>query len=129
MSEVLAACPNPFHDDPALAQREPHNLQLVVRYGNWTVGCSCGFWGPPRKVREDAVAAWNNARCWCPIETAPKDGTKIDMWWVNRHGEGARETECFFGKGSWRWHRSGIEVPSLYTPTHWMPVPAAPGHL
>jgi hypothetical protein len=33
---------------------------------------------------------------WQPIETAPKDGTEVDLWVVNEDGNGARVVNAFF---------------------------------
>jgi hypothetical protein len=77
---------------------------------------------------------------WQPIETAPKDGTEIDVWCG---GEFPRRVTC----ASWReptesewWSHGGdtIDTPDACwhdcfgplgkdnTPTHWMPLPAPP---
>jgi hypothetical protein len=76
---------------------------------------------------------------WQPIETAPKDGTKIILYhekWETfpiaswEWGEGPDED----GTGGWcAWHtvddrfpgaEDGIIYPSEnYMPTHWMPLP------
>lgn len=69
---------------------------------------------------------------WQPIETAPKDGTRIIAWRVNvmspfvvfwrEHGLSAEDGE--FG-----WLTlSGIKVHRCYgaDPTHWMSLPAPP---
>lgn len=70
---------------------------------------------------------------WQPIETAPKDGTKVDLWGVNmlswdKHGErivnvGWGAVVCWFGveREDWR-HGRGED----FKPTHWMPIPPAP---
>lgn len=79
---------------------------------------------------------------WQPIETAPKDGTVIDLWADQR-----RVTSCYWGlpahccgeMGSYcdsEWHdlKDGWvddmnEPLGEYrgNPTHWMPLPDAPG--
>lgn len=75
---------------------------------------------------------------WQPIETAPKDGTVIDVWLGDAD---APEVDfyCTFGtrrSPGWRWRQGkfrpvhGIHVPVLgVQPTHWMPLPAPPAVL
>jgi hypothetical protein len=67
---------------------------------------------------------------WQPIETAPKDGTPVDLWqprigrWTNMRWDyhnwmsGKPVGEKSWGGGS----RDGPDAE----PTHWMPVPAPP---
>lgn len=73
---------------------------------------------------------------WRPIETAPKDGTPVDLWVVGvRTG---RMPACHWGYHDWLngkpvgeqgWfhpfenQRDGGPSPK---PTHWMPVPEPP---
>jgi hypothetical protein len=71
---------------------------------------------------------------WQPIETAPKDGTVIDLW------AGQRRPGCFYeriddpltgevyGEG---WSQQYVENTSnsfrvFEDPTHWMPLPEPP---
>lgn len=65
---------------------------------------------------------------WITIETAPKDGTKIDV--IDRYGN--RTTDVWFSaKGNWlHWWESDFggmaQVGLTIPPTHWMPIPAPP---
>jgi len=86
---------------------------------------------------------------WMPIETAPKDGTKVLLAkydWSSDTGDAAfgsadwkqrvfDETRrkysswwCCEGRWSERWGNwnDGIEPCGLAGPTHWMPLPAPP---
>jgi hypothetical protein len=38
---------------------------------------------------------------WQPIETAPKDGTEIDLWMVDESGRGFRVTDARWAVGCW----------------------------
>lgn len=72
---------------------------------------------------------------WQPIETAPKDGTFVDLW-----AGGRRWTDCRFGPVDYKlvpgWGRdggnahehgySGKTVDEVKDPTHWMQIPAPP---
>lgn len=66
---------------------------------------------------------------WRNIETAPRDGTLVDLWCCSGGDErfGARYADCKFEHGHWRWlyHADGW-VKVDYVPTHWMPTPPAP---
>jgi len=73
---------------------------------------------------------------WQPIETAPKDGTIIDLWAVSKHKkEGLRVAGCWWSidmKG-FPIRRKKIWVgfpydPMKWEPTHWMPEPAPPSN-
>ena len=70
---------------------------------------------------------------WQPIETAPKDGRKVDLWCINHlHYAKAGQRVCNVDWGTvtdwmgnerddWR-HGHGEDLE----PTHWMPLPEAP---
>lgn len=69
---------------------------------------------------------------WRPIETAPKDGTRIILG--NEHGTWVGEFVAVYGSGyvpSEPWHSAMLNVRHMprgcsLIPTHWMPLPAAP---
>jgi hypothetical protein len=58
---------------------------------------------------------------WQPIETAPKDGTLIDLWTpagrLTDYGWGLDGAECWT-------HPDGYVADAQ--PTHWMPLPPPP---
>lgn len=85
-----------------------------------------------------------SAAQWMPIETAPKDGTRIDVWlsddefpmrrtdvyWGRPHHEcgeaGSYCDSCPPDRDMWCDDLSYGEPEDL-NPTHWMPIAAAPG--
>lgn len=85
------------------------------------------------KAIHDAVMAERERGHWQPIETAPKDGTPIDLWGVNHlHPQktGRRATDVTWGPvRDWMgreradWQHGMAED---FEPTHWQPLPSAP---
>jgi hypothetical protein len=75
-----------------------------------------------REAQAAAIAAWNQRSAWQPIETAPRDGTKILAW----DGDEWLVAWCCQGSG-WisdelqEWHPGEREYP-----THWQPHPSPP---
>jgi hypothetical protein len=64
---------------------------------------------------------------WRDISTAPKDGTRVDIW-LKPHDAMA---SGYFKDGDW-WFRGNsgkgdVEASYYWEVTHWMPRPAAPG--
>lgn len=51
---------------------------------------------------------------WQPIETAPKDGTVIDLWYPD------------FGRLADQWYDADDGWFVAPNPTHWMPIPEPP---
>lgn len=97
---------------------------------DWDSGC----WGHQQErdgeteyIRADLVPQWQ------PIETAPKDGTNVDLWGVNHlnwNKSGERITNISWGivsdwlgreREDWQ-HGRGED----FEPTHWMPQPTPP---
>jgi hypothetical protein len=69
---------------------------------------------------------------WQPIETAPKDGTEIDLWYPDLGRQPAAHwdtTGLGFGWCWPNWNEGRLETvirPNI-APTHWMPIPEPPG--
>jgi hypothetical protein len=77
---------------------------------------------------------------WQPIETAPKDGSRVDVWAAYGNGNGSergeRHTSARWRDGCWISH-SGVPLEWSHPEeedaganwrevTHWMPLPGAP---
>lgn len=76
---------------------------------------------------------------WHPIETAPKDGTEVLLWW---RAEIGHDVVDFWASGHWKrlgdgsagWIGESFHAsePGYWTrlicerPTHWMPLPDPP---
>ncbi len=65
---------------------------------------------------------------WQPIETAPRDGTKIIAW---RPAVGVADTMYYaeyegLTGGAWHWADDGDAPHVERQPTHWMPLPPPP---
>lgn len=66
---------------------------------------------------------------WRPIETAPRDGTKIDLW--AGYMERVPDAKFHTVRGLWAyWGLNDFEqmdwVRLPLAPTHWMPIPEGP---
>ena len=70
---------------------------------------------------------------WQPIETAPRDGTRFDVWakaWLPAFDrfEYRRFADCYWRDsepmGAWR--AGVVGVDKGWRATHWMPLPAPP---
>lgn len=70
---------------------------------------------------------------WQAIETAPKDGTRVDLWakcWrpFDDQFSTARFPACYWTKGDSMTNHNAhwMRLDSGWYPTHWMPEPAPP---
>jgi hypothetical protein len=74
----------------------------------------------------NALAAARAAMTWRPIETAPKDRTRILVWpyWGDNRPAEVQWREMKRTPGRWE-TTGGLVCPSA-NPTHWMPLPAPP---
>lgn len=65
---------------------------------------------------------------WQPIETAPKDGTEVDVWVADGTGGGYRIADAYWCASRERWRFNGQIHDIAWTddPTHWMPLPSPP---
>lgn len=72
---------------------------------------------------------------WQPIETAPLDGTPVDLWAIrdSKFDREGRYTDCRFIRRTYGTEPFGEPVWNglndryvKVTPTHWMPRPAPP---
>ena len=92
--------------------------------------------GPPRAERQakSLGAAIERAAAmeWQPIETAPKDGTDVDLWVTTPTGFAGRVPDCHWHCGEWL--RKGKYDEAIWVPvesegwkvTHWMARPTPP---
>lgn len=84
-----------------------------------------GAWVPLAPLGAPPPAPLREPPEWQPIETAPKAGEFILLWWDGRVQEGY----CA-GAGASRdggdWWRASASKVCIGRPTHWMPLPAAP---
>jgi len=72
---------------------------------------------------------------WLPIDTAPKDGTHVDLWYTPAHGcvsRPHRVSDCWYYDGKW-WEYAehedggdGYNRREVLGATHWMKIPDPP---
>lgn len=63
---------------------------------------------------------------WQPIETAPKDGSDVLLFYAEVYGQTHQVIIGHWNpRGFWVWQHRAVRGYS-YEPTHWMPLPPAP---
>lgn len=114
-SAVLAALP-PAGDDAVLDSYAEENQRLSDQL-------------------EAAIATLSQERAaigWRDISTAPKDGTKVDLWItpVGISTGAGREPDCWWIFGRWWKYDEAFGDDQcrsqIWNATHWMPLPSAP---
>lgn len=83
-----------------------------------------------RLTEEVAVLRRAASREWMPIETAPRDGTKVDLWVVWPNAPAERIANAWFSGNWWRMYSRGFDKHGFTIETrkitHWMPLPSPP---
>ena len=92
--------------------------------GSFMVTCTnetCGATGPWRPTEAEAIAAWNHVagQRWQPIETAPRDGTSVFLWWPYWSGHPV-SGHCL-SSGQWQSRAALSSEGDEPGPTHWRP--------
>ena len=84
-------------------------------------------------VPADLRASTQGQTTWQPIETVPKDGTRIDLWaksWLPAFDrfEFRRFADCYWSKGDTMCNvkAAWAGLDREWHPTHWMPLPSPP---
>jgi len=110
-------------DDPE--KRPGERMKDVWReYARDALG---GALSAPDSVRQELAALLNP---WREIETAPKDGSEIDLWckapiWA----KAGRVADCWYSAGKWWRYAEGSQPDcreEVHNATHWLPLPARP---
>lgn len=91
--------------------------------------CEAGGGGNYYETPEEAAEVWNDRTptppVWQPIETAPKDGTLVDLWLSS--GDTKRITGCYWSESGLCWTDGDrYYLKGRVQPTHWMPLPEPP---
>ena len=104
-------------------QTSPVRLQIGNGHGGYGLYASSAEYPEEGAVRICNVSQANPeqaAQPWMPIETAPKDGTRVLL--VIDHGQWGDKVWTGLWADGW----SVSYGKPLNSPTHWMPLPAAP---
>lgn len=114
------------------------NDTVFMFKGNYVVCRSCNLSTGGYEHTDDAIEAWNSiGSAWQPIDTAPKDGSRILLFYSKSRKEGVTETAV----GRWEiqkyhdrprpyWENEkyigDVSYKRENPPTHWMPLPSPP---
>ncbi len=112
----------------AESPRYRKRYQMALKDAQLFDRCPCNKMTKSMATRRNHTCEAPRVMEWQPIHTAPKDGTRIDLWLSSPDGvEQWRETDCF-----WNDHRKVWDnLRGMWDcATHWMPRPDPPrsGH-
>ena len=121
-------CQNPTPERRGLKMADPKVLREIRYHATETTEMcwSAGF------SSTDAAARWAAQHScqspeldpWEPIETAPKDGTEVDLWLVPHSGRGRRIIGAWWVSSGWRTGDGMLD--STLRLSHWMRAPQSP---
>jgi hypothetical protein len=88
-------------------------------------------WETAEAERDAAVARAEAAEAkWRPIAEAPRDGSRLLLWYPATRIDDGLSVEGFWDRlfdGEWMLSRGGNHIDRrVRRPTHWMPLPAGP---
>ena len=106
------------------AQRMRKTLMQISNYPYVEGVCGKNIRIMAKQALDDAPTIKPQYGGWLPIESAPRDGSKFDVWSVRNDGKReVRNTDVY-------WHKKAGKFMNCYHPsyttTHWMPLPDAP---
>ncbi len=105
-------------DIPGMALTVRNQLRMLAQRlseGHWVGHVRC------KRCGEFADITISKTRSeWQPIETAPKDGTYLLLWWPHWY---AQAGVGYFEHGHWH---AEYALSDEVGPTHWMRLPAPP---
>jgi hypothetical protein len=128
-----------FHFEDVFECDVPDLVNGLYRWADYKIGS----WdeGDPINIRGGTFTPYalttapqgvSEVRGWLPIDSAPKDGARIDLGCHYTNGKWHRAPDCYWHKKAGRWvsphhDKEGYSVLRLpFMPTHWMPLPSAP---
>lgn len=102
----------------------PDKLKIYVTRSGNRVYCEVAHFDHPEAcdyIRADLVSTW------MPIDTAPMDGTEIDVWCasdVPGDNDGFRVANAWWCRVDKKW-RTAMDgrITWMHQPTRWMPIP------
>jgi hypothetical protein len=123
--DSLFTAPPDYYDEARQSSQSEPVGEIYEMNGRATVD----LWNTDLEAGTKLYAAPQQAipSGWMPIETAPKDGTEIDVWCFDSENEGYRVTNAWYCNALNKWRSYGDgEMVWANMPSYWMPLPASP---